>query len=85
MQHATCGHPPPPLSPSHSSLRLCVSHRASSRRSTVPYAKRYFKYLAKKYLKRNDLRDFYRVIANSKIGYELRHFKTSGEEEAADD
>jgi len=49
--------------------------------STVPFSKRYFKYLLRKYLKKNELRDYLRVIANSKAGYELRYFKMAEEEE----
>ena len=50
--------------------------------STSAYPKRYFKYLAKKYLKKNQLREYLRVIANSKTGYELRYFQMAGEEDA---
>lgn len=48
--------------------------------STTSFAKRYFKYLTKKYLKKQSLRDYLRVIANSKVGYELRYFKMASEE-----
>mmetsp|Transcript_20177 Transcript_20177/g.46397 ORF Transcript_20177/g.46397 Transcript_20177/m.46397 type:complete len:126 (-) Transcript_20177:42-419(-) len=39
-----------------------------------PFSKRYLKYLCKKYLKKQQLRDFLRVIAPSKTSYELRYF-----------
>ncbi|EDL07946.1 mCG1029871 [Mus musculus] len=39
--------------------------------SEVPFSKRYLKYLTKKYLKKNSLRDWLRVVANSKESYEL--------------
>jgi large subunit ribosomal protein L22e len=51
--------------------------------TTAPLAKRYLKYLTKKYLKQNSLREYMRVIANTKNGYELRYFKVG--EAAADD
>ena len=38
---------------------------------------RYLKYLTKKYLKKNNLRDWLRVVANTKTGYELRYFNVS--------
>ena len=38
---------------------------------------RYLKYLTKKYLKKNNLRDWLRVVANSKTSYELRYFNVS--------
>lgn len=47
--------------------------------TTVAFPKRYFKYLAKKYLKKNQLREYLRVIASSKAGYELRYFQLGGE------
>ena len=40
----------------------------------APFSKRYLKYLSKKYLKKQQLRDFLRVIAPSKNSYELRYF-----------
>ncbi len=44
----------------------------------LPFSKRYLKYLAKKYLKKQQLRDFLHVVATSKGAYELRYFKVSG-------
>jgi len=40
----------------------------------MPFSKRYLKYLSKKYLKKNQLRDYLRVIAPNKVSYELRYF-----------
>lgn len=40
-------------------------------------AKRYLKYLTKKYLKKNSLREYMRVISTGKASYELRYFKVS--------
>ena len=51
--------------------------------TTAKLAKRYLKYLTKKYLKKNSLREFMRVIATGRLGYELRYFK-NGEGDAAD-
>jgi large subunit ribosomal protein L22e len=42
---------------------------------SIPLSKRYLKYLTKKYLKKNLLRDTLRVISASKDGYELRYFQ----------
>lgn len=44
----------------------------------LPFSKRYLKYLTKKYLKKQQLRDFLHVIATSKGTYELKYFKISG-------
>lgn len=49
-----------------------------------PFSKRYLKYLSKKYLKKQQLRDFLRVIATSKNSYEFKYFKiNAGETEEA--
>merc|ERR1711962_293704 len=39
------------------------------------FSKRYLKYLLKKYLKKNNLRDWLRVVASSRSDYELRYFQ----------
>ena len=45
------------------------------------------KYLTKKFLKKNNLRDYIRVVANGKSSYELRYFQinTQEEEESGDE
>ena len=40
----------------------------------------YMKYLTKKFLKKHELRDWLRVIANSKDAYELRYFNINQED-----
>merc|ERR1712053_11013 len=49
--------------------------------SSTAFSKRYLKYLTKKYLKKNNLRDWLRVVAASKDSYELRYFQINNEEE----
>ena len=53
--------------------------------SNGPFSKRYLKYLTKKYLKKNSLRDWLRVVANTKDTYELRYFQINNEEEEGSD
>ncbi|KAI9357698.1 ribosomal L22e protein family-domain-containing protein [Zopfochytrium polystomum] len=48
------------------------------------FAKRYFKYLTKKFLKKNQIRDWLRVIANSKFSFELRYPQINSNEEEED-
>merc|ERR1711872_1202652 len=43
--------------------------------SDIPFSKRYLKYLTK-----NNLRDWLRVVASSKDSYELRYFQINNEE-----
>lgn len=43
---------------------------------------RYLKYLTKKYLKKNNLRDWLRVVASDKETYELRYFQISQDDES---
>ncbi|KAH8088179.1 ribosomal protein L22e [Filobasidium floriforme] len=46
------------------------------------FSKRYLKYLTKKFLKKNQLENFLRVVATSKDTYSLRYFKVDQDEEA---
>ncbi|KZS96031.1 ribosomal protein L22e [Sistotremastrum niveocremeum HHB9708] len=46
--------------------------------SSVPFSKRYVKYLTKKYLKKNQLRDWIRVVAASKDSYALKFYNIAG-------
>ena len=46
----------------------------------LPFAKRYLKYLTKKFLKKQQLRDYLRVIATNKNTYEMRYFSINSDE-----
>ena len=46
----------------------------------ITFSKRYLKYLTKKYLKKQDLKEYLRVIATKKNTYELQYFKIQNEE-----
>lgn len=47
----------------------------------APFSKRYLKYLTKKFLKKQQLRDWLHVIAANKTTYELRYFNIHDQEE----
>eukprot|EP00540_Astrosyne_radiata_P022175 CAMPEP_0116851674 /NCGR_PEP_ID=MMETSP0418-20121206/16863_1 /TAXON_ID=1158023 /ORGANISM="Astrosyne radiata, Strain 13vi08-1A" /LENGTH=128 /DNA_ID=CAMNT_0004483741 /DNA_START=86 /DNA_END=469 /DNA_ORIENTATION=+ len=48
----------------------------------LKFSKRQLKYLSKRYLKKQQLRDYLRVVAASKSSYELRYFSiNAGDEE----
>lgn len=51
--------------------------------SNVHFSKRYLKYLTKKFLKKNQLRDWLHVIASDKTTYQLRYFNINQDEEEA--
>ncbi|PWN53442.1 ribosomal protein L22e [Violaceomyces palustris] len=51
--------------------------------TTIPFSKRYLKYLSKKYLKRSQLRDWLRVVATSKQGFEIKFFNVSYDQDEA--
>lgn len=53
--------------------------------TTIPFSKRYLKYLTKKFLKKSQLRDWLRVVATSKNGFEIKFFNVSMDNEAEDD
>ena len=50
----------------------------------VKFSKRQLKYLSKRYLKKQQLRDYLRVIANSKNSYQLKYYQitAAGDEDA---
>ncbi len=50
--------------------------------SSIPFSKRYLKYLSKKYLKKQDLKEYLRVVATQKNQYELRYFNIQSDEAA---
>ncbi|XP_038273470.1 LOW QUALITY PROTEIN: 60S ribosomal protein L22-like 1 [Dermochelys coriacea] len=52
--------------------------------SEKQFSKRYLKYLTKKYLKKNNLRDWLRVVASDKETYELRYFQIIQKEEGSE-
>ena len=54
-------------------------------RFVLIYSYRYLKYLLKKYLKKNNLRDWLRVVASSRSDYELRYFQINNDEEEDED
>merc|ERR1719345_292791 len=51
----------------------------------LPFSKRYLKYLTKKFLKKQGLRDFLHVVASSKNMYDLRYFNIPDSDDAEDD
>lgn len=52
--------------------------------TTMSYRKRYFKYLAKKFLKKKNLRDWIRILAKGKDTYQLKYFNIHDQEEATE-
>ena len=48
--------------------------------ATIPFSKRYLKYLTKKYLKKQDLKEYLRVVSTKKNEYELRYFNIQSDE-----
>ncbi|ETN43705.1 uncharacterized protein HMPREF1541_02864 [Cyphellophora europaea CBS 101466] len=51
----------------------------------IPFSGRYLKYLTKKYLKKQQLRDWLRVVSTSKGVYELRFFNVVNDDADEDD
>eukprot|EP01071_Lankesteria_metandrocarpae_P013788 Lankesteria_metandrocarpae@DN7616_c0_g1_i1.p1 len=70
----------------HSDLpqRVTIKHDAKCVHFEVqlPFAKRYIKYLTKKYLVKQKLRDFLRVVAHDKNTYDVRYFSIPSDEAA---
>ncbi|RMD44585.1 hypothetical protein DV735_g477, partial [Chaetothyriales sp. CBS 134920] len=51
----------------------------------IPFSGRYLKYLTKKFLKKQQLRDWLRVVATSKGTYQLRFFNVANDEDDEDE
>lgn len=51
----------------------------------LKFSKRQLKYLSKRFLKKNQLRDYLRVVAASKNSYEMRYFSISGGDDAEEE
>jgi len=51
----------------------------------LPFSKRYLKYLSKKYLKKQQLRDYLHVVATTKGAYELRYFHINTDDAEAEE
>ena len=51
----------------------------------LKFSKRQLKYLSKRYLKKQQLRDYLRVVAASKNSYEMKYFSISGGDDADDE
>ena len=52
--------------------------------SEKQFSKRYLKYLTKKQLKKNNLRDWLPVVASDKETYELHYFQISQDEDESE-
>ena len=48
----------------------------------IDFSKRYLKYLTKKYLKKQEIREFLHVVATSKNTYEIRYLQVDNDEGA---
>ncbi|KAH8327311.1 hypothetical protein KR074_009762 [Drosophila pseudoananassae] len=53
--------------------------------SSVHFSKRYFKYLSKRYLKKNSLRDWVRVVSSGKDSFTMCYFKIQSQEDDDDE
>jgi len=49
--------------------------------SKIPFSKRYLKYLTKKFLKKNELREYIRIVASEKSSYQLKYFNIQNDTE----
>lgn len=51
----------------------------------ISVAKRYLKYLTKKFLKKHQLRDWLRLVSTDKQTYTIKYFKVTGDDEEEDE
>ncbi|CCW69874.1 unnamed protein product, partial [Phytomonas sp. Hart1] len=62
-------------------VRIAVRDNTLSVVTTMAYRKKYFKYLAKKFLKKKELRDWLRILSTGKDTYQLKYFNIQDQEE----
>ena len=62
-------------------VRVSIENAKIIVNAEAPFSKRYLKYLTKKYLKKQQLRDYLHVIAPSKGTYELRYFNINADDD----
>jgi large subunit ribosomal protein L22e len=48
-------------------------------KADISFSKRYLKYLTKKYLKKNSLREFLYVVASNRTSYQIKYFNIQQE------
>jgi large subunit ribosomal protein L22e len=53
--------------------------------SELAFSKRQLKYLTKRYLKKQQLKNYLRVVASSKNSYQMRYYNISAKDEAGGD
>merc|ERR1712046_490462 len=53
--------------------------------SEIALSKMYLKYLTKRYLKKNNLREWLRVVAEDKASYTLKYFNINNDDEESDE
>ncbi|ORZ24414.1 ribosomal protein L22e [Absidia repens] len=66
-------------------IKITRSDNKISIVANIAFSKRYIKYLTKKFLKKNQIRDWLRVISTDKQTFELRYFNIANDEEEADE
>ena len=62
-------------------VTIAVNKDKLSVNTKVQFAKRYIKYLVKKYLKKNDILEYLKVIATDKQTYKIKYIKLGENEE----
>jgi len=62
-------------------VRISTDKAKITVHAELPFSKRYLKWLAKKYLKKNDLKNYLRVVATSKDTYDMQYYKISQPDE----
>jgi large subunit ribosomal protein L22e len=68
-----------------STIRIIRDKTKLTISAATTFSKRYLKYLTKKFLKKQQLRDWLRVVASSKNTYELRYFNIHENEDEDED
>ena len=65
----------------HDQVTIAINKDKLNISTKVKFAKRYIKYLLKKYLKKNDILEYLKVIATDKHTYKIKYIKLGEAEE----
>merc|ERR1712168_1666888 len=65
----------------HVKVKMELVAKSVTVTTNIAFSKRYLKYLTKRYLKKNNLREWLRVVADKKESYTLKYFNINQDDE----
>merc|ERR1712168_68147 len=69
----------------HDKVKMELVAKSVTVTTNIAFSKRYLKYLTKRYLKKSNLREWLRVVADKKESYTLKYFNINQDDEESDE